>query len=136
MAWYPDAAANLIAGAEYLGSEPGGWLRYLIDSGHDEAWTGAANGVFAVRLTGIVLGGAGSMPAAGNFGTDFDLDATVTIGAPAFVQGASPNLGTDPKGRAADYVRLYILLRVRPSASVMTDNVRIDSLSWTIYRIT
>lgn len=132
----PANAPHLAAGAEYMGDEPGGWLRYLIDTGHNEPWTSSIAGVFSVRFSGGRIWAAGLIPADGSYMTDLDVDGAVVMGVPTFKDGAAANEGTDPKGRPLGYARLYVLLRARPSDWVTSTQMRLEHLTWTVYRIT
>lgn len=132
----PGNAVLSVSGAEYMGSEEGGWLRYLIDTGHDEPWTASVAGTFSVRFSGGSIFAGPSVPSAGEYMMDLEVDGTVAMGVPMFRSGASPNYASDPLNRSAGYTRIYVILRARPARWVTGNAIRIESLDWTVYRIT
>lgn len=137
--WNGQAAGNaphLVSGAEYMGEEEGGWLRYLIDTGHDEPWTSSIAGTFSVRFSGGSIFAGASVPSAGEYMMDLEVDGAVAMGVPMFRSGASPNYASDPLNRSAGYTRIYVILRARPALWVTDNFIRIESLDWTVYRIT
>ncbi|MGD9893059.1 MAG: hypothetical protein AB7G13_31950 [Lautropia sp.] len=120
-----------------MGSEPGGWLRYLIETGTDIPAGIAHKGIYAARLEVTDMGMTGGAPGAGNYMMDLEYTADVVFSQPFFQAGAPSNYGTDPYGRGGFFSRMRILARIRPvRVPDAATAVSLVSANWSIYRIT
>jgi hypothetical protein len=133
----PGFNAGSVINAQYLGSEPGGYLRYLLDTGFNVPIDLAIPGLYGVRLyvTNTSISGGSGIPA-GNYALDYESTADITFSAPFYVGGAPSNLGTDPFGRPAGWARALVTVRIRPRNVPNTiSHVAIQDLTYAIYRV-
>ena len=131
----PDAG---LTNVQFLGSEPGGWLRYLVDTGLNVDVRAGVKGIYAARIFIGQIGAQGSgVPGPGSYMCDFEYTAEVTPSTPFFVDGAAPNYGTDPLGRPPGTSRLFVTVRLRPTRVPDTiTSVAVITFFWQVFRVT
>lgn len=135
---YKGADAGLVSNMTFMGSEPGGWLRYQIDTGLNVDMSANVPGIYGARLFVGGIGAEGSsLPGAGNYMCDFEYTAEVVPSTPFFVNGAAANYGTDPLGRPPGTSRLRLIVRLRPvNVPFTVSSIAVTTLFWQIFRVT
>jgi hypothetical protein len=140
MVWtggYRGADVATITGAVFIGSEAGGFLRYMLDTGQNIPQALTHKGIYAARLDITSIGMTGGTPGAGNYMADIEFSVSCVFSQPFFQAGAGANYASDPFTRGGPFCRLRLLIRMRPLwVPDATTSLAVISANWQVYRIT